>query len=186
MPTKSTGFTLVELLVALAVLVIITSVAIPNLRQLQTSNRQGARINKLSVALHVARNEALKRGQSVQICKARADDSGSLSCDADAAWNEGWIISPTADTSAKVMAFNGFSGSASLRSLNDSDSITFNRYGFSNRSDTFVLCPADGNNANARALLLERTGQVLLATDSDGNGIVEDRDGNDISCSSED
>ena len=186
MSTKSMGFTLVELLVALAVLIIITSVAIPSLSQLQTSNRQGVRINKLSVALHVARNEALKRGEPVEICKAKADDDGALSCDTDATWDQGWIIFPAASTSTKILAFNGFSGNASFRSLNDNDSITFNRYGFSNRSDTFILCPADGNNTNARALLLERSGQVLLATDSDGNGIVEDGDGNDINCSRED
>ncbi len=174
-----------ELLIVLAVFAVLTSIAVPSLSALQTNNRMVARINVLSVALHTARNEALKRGEAVSICKARADADGHLACDADARWDQGWIIFPASDATAKIRGFNGFSGNDQLRSIGDNARFTFNRYGFSNRQDTLVLCPGNGERTSARALLLERSGRVLLADDSDGNGVVEGLDGNDITCPSE-
>jgi type IV fimbrial biogenesis protein FimT len=176
---------MVELLIVIVVVAVLTSIALPSLTQLQTSNRMVARINKLSVAMHVARNEALKRGADVAICAASADSDGTVNCDGDAAWSEGWLVYPAAAPAEKILVFNGFSGHDRIRSLNGNAVFTFNRYGFSNRTDTLVLCPKDRNQHQARALWLERSGRVRLAEDNDDDGIVEDIDNDNITCPEE-
>jgi len=183
MKTGAAGFTIVELLTVLAVAAVLVSVAMPSLSQLNANNRMVAEMNQLAGALRKARNEALKRGANVEICAARST-AGIISCDNAAAWDEGWIIYPAATPSARIAVFGGFGGGDTLQSLDGNHQFTFNRYGFSGLKDTLVLCPPGADESVARALLLEPSGRVVAASDGDGNGVVDDIDGNDISCPS--
>ena len=64
------GFTLLELMVTLAVLVILITVGIPAFADLVQNNRITAQTNELVSALNVARAEAVKRGRNVQVVVA--------------------------------------------------------------------------------------------------------------------
>ena len=177
-----TGFTIVELLTVLAVAAVLTSIAIPALNRVNVSNRMVGEVNQLAGALRIARNEALKHGGSVEICAARGSAGGVLACNDSADWSEGWLVFPVATPGAPLAAFHGFSGNDTLHSAGGFKRLYFNRYGFSSRKDTLVLCPPSADPHQARALLLEPSGRVLLAEDNDGSGIVDDIDGNDVSC----
>ena len=182
MRAAETGFTIVELLTVLAVTAVLTSIALPALSRMNASNRMVGEINQFASALRIARNEALKRGGNVEICAARVGTGGALACSNQAGWNEGWLVFPAATPDAPLAAFQGFSGNDTLRSLGGFKRFSFNRYGFSARKDTLVLCPPSADPHRARALLLEPSGRVLAAEDNDGSGIVDDIDGNDVSC----
>ena len=82
----SAGFTLMELLMAIAVLAILTTLAVPAFNQFVQSNRLAGQTNEMVAALQFARSEALKRGSWAELC-ASADQS---SC--GGSMNDGWIV----------------------------------------------------------------------------------------------
>lgn len=56
----SYGFTLIELLVTVAVIVIVSTIAVPNFQSLITSNRAASDFNEILSGLNYARAEAIK------------------------------------------------------------------------------------------------------------------------------
>jgi type IV fimbrial biogenesis protein FimT len=82
------GFTLVEMLVTVALVAILATVAVPSFAELIRSSRATTQANELIGALALARSEAITRAQPVAVCASR---NGS-SCTGAATWSEGWIV----------------------------------------------------------------------------------------------
>lgn len=83
------GFTLVELMITLAILSIITSFALPSFREIILNQRIGSDTNELVGSLNLARSESVKRKIPVAICSKQ---SGAQSCSGNGKWNDGWLI----------------------------------------------------------------------------------------------
>ena len=81
------GFSLLEALATVGILVIIMTVAIPYYRDTLLSQQLSDTTNHLLTALQLARAEAIKRQTRVAIC-ARA----RTLCAPSSAWHEGWSI----------------------------------------------------------------------------------------------
>jgi type IV fimbrial biogenesis protein FimT len=64
----ASGFTLLELMVAVAVASILVTVALPSFKHLALSNKLSTAANDLVYALTVARTEAVKTNATVQFC----------------------------------------------------------------------------------------------------------------------
>lgn len=58
--SENTGFTLIELLVAIAVAVVLATIAVPNFQGLISRNQQVAEYNQVLTGLNYARSEAVK------------------------------------------------------------------------------------------------------------------------------
>jgi type IV fimbrial biogenesis protein FimT len=82
------GFTLAELLAAMAVVAILVGIAIPTFRQFSASTRATAATNSLVTALATARMEALRRSTPVSVCAS----TNSQTCAASSTWSTGWIV----------------------------------------------------------------------------------------------
>lgn len=90
---KHSGYSLIELMVALAVLAIIISVGLPKMSVFFKGNRMVANANDLLSGLHVARSEAVKRGQRVSICKSTNAGDAAPTCAGTAEnWDKGWFV----------------------------------------------------------------------------------------------
>ena len=86
----SQGFTLVELLVCLALLGVISSFAIPGWLRLQERSRVEVARDQLINDLQTARVRALQRGETLQLSRLR-DCTWVSSADND--WSCGWQLS---------------------------------------------------------------------------------------------
>lgn len=85
----SGGFTLVELLVTLAVMTVLLAIAIPNFRDTILRNRVSSANNALLSALGYARSEAIDRSQLVTLCPS-ADTTNCTT--GGTTWGAGWMV----------------------------------------------------------------------------------------------
>ena len=89
------GFSLIELMVALAILVILVTVAIPSFTGSLLRANATSLADSLITSLNYAKSEAISRNARVYLCARNADGSDCLNGAAD--WNTGWLIRLAAD-----------------------------------------------------------------------------------------
>lgn len=95
------GFTLVELMITIVVLVIIISVGLPGFQQYIASSRSTALSNDLLTASQLARSEAVKRSENVNVCRRNA---AGTACANDTDWSAGWMVISEANEVIRVWA----------------------------------------------------------------------------------
>jgi type IV fimbrial biogenesis protein FimT len=88
------GFTLVELLVAVAISVVVITLAVPSFGKFYADNLVSGRTNDLVSDIQLVRTEALRRRQRVSICASADGATCSVSND----WSTGWIVFTDDDT----------------------------------------------------------------------------------------
>lgn len=126
MKNRSSGFTLIEMMVTIAVLGILAMVALPNFQAWVESSRMTAQANDFLTALHMARSEAVKRNAPVTVA---AKDGG---------WADGWQV---LDADGAVLRdFPALKGGGTLEG---DDTITFQPNGQA-IATTFELRSASG------------------------------------------
>lgn len=82
------GFTLLELMVALAVAAILLSVAVPAFAELQRRARAASAYSDLTLSFAAARLLAVRLGEPVSVCPSV---DGRL-CAGTTDWSHGWIV----------------------------------------------------------------------------------------------
>ncbi|MEW6414064.1 MAG: GspH/FimT family pseudopilin [Pseudomonadota bacterium] len=153
-PVASRGFTLVELMVVLAVLGIVLGIAIPNFQRVVVSNRMAAQANDVIAALSLARSEAVKRAAQVTVCASsdRATCTGG--------WAQGWIVRDAAGNVLRV--FGPLSGNSTLAGA---PQIDFTATGGTTllAGTLLLLCPPAPAVVEGRAIEIERSGRPRVA-----------------------
>jgi type IV fimbrial biogenesis protein FimT len=196
--TNQVGITLIELMIAVAILGIVTALAAPNMRVLYINNRLDTAYNDFVTALNLARSEAIRRGVPVTLRRLSADARD---------WTQGWAIfvdvngnglRDVADPREELIRVGQpLATSLTLRSSQVVETfVPFNPDGrvalalddgvnpLSPRA-TFVLCydgmRSEGTQSRSRAVLLNSGGRARRGVDANNNGIPEDARGVDVS-----
>jgi len=144
------GFTLIELMVTLAVMGIVGAIAVPAFSKMISHNRLVSSSNEMIAGLQLARAEALTRRSSTVFC---ASTDGST-CSGNV--GSRWIVVSTKNGTPTVL--RSVTANPALRivpsaNLSGTASFAFNSGGFVQvggaSSGTLSLCAADlaGNNA---------------------------------------
>ncbi len=195
---RKSGFTLIELIVTVALVAIVVTIGIPSFQEIIRNNRLTTQTNDLVMALNLARSEAIKRGAVVSVCKSsNGSQCNPSACSGGAGdsveWTEGWVIfvnnaiggdEKCIDAGEEIIQVHGaLSGGFSLNTnSNFTNYISYRPNGDSNNMGTFAICYNDQTNI-ARTVVINSTGRIRIGDDSDHNGIPEKDDGNEItSC----
>lgn len=162
-PAFKRGFTLIELMVTIAVLAILLAVAIPSYQTFVMNSRMASQTNDLITALSLARSEAVKRAANVTVCAS----SDGATC--TGGWATGWIVRDAAGTPIRVQ--QALAGNSTLTGgANVASAITFTASGrttipttATDATTTLTLCPPSPAVVQGRAIQVERTGRTRFA-----------------------
>lgn len=183
---KNQGFSLLEMLLILAIVAILLWLGVPNFNSAIRSARLTSSINELAGSLQFARSYAVKKRQSVTVISTGSNND----------WSGGWVVFADKNGNGdidnddeKMRIFAKLAAGYSLRF--NARAITYSSFGISGNSGTFILCDNRANNniqesvpksGTAKALIVN-IGRARIALDSNNNGIPERTRNTDItSC----
>ena len=159
LPGRQTGFTLIELIITIAVFIVVASTAGPAIQNVMRDNRTVAQVNGLLGDLNFTRSEAIKRGTVVTICQSDDPEDASASCSNDKnGWHKGWIV---VDGAGRLLRVHG--------ALRGGTTLTYSRGSLSYKGDgtstglangTFIFCSSAGAGSRGRSLVVGPTGRV--------------------------
>lgn len=152
---RNSGFTLIELMIVVILLVIVATMAVPGFQGLIESNRLQSTTNDVLGILNYARSEAVRRGEPV---KVQAADGGL---------DEGLeVIYTDDDGNDEVLRESGPMPGSVTVSLQSGDLPVFRGDGMKNRdtNDQSILRICPGNGDLGADIVVNAGGQTNRST----------------------
>ena len=155
------GFTLIELMVTIAVVAILAAIALPSFQSSLRSNRVATTTNEMIASLSLARSEAIRNNGGSAVCPS---NSGTA-CAGN--WSDGWLVWADANGNSALDA-----GETVLRYSRGNPKLTVNNTGgtvaFDSRgrrraagNQTLTLRPDEcASQPLQRTLTINASGQV--------------------------
>ena len=145
------GFTLVELMVTVAIAAILVMIGVPAFNDALLSSKLNSLSNNFVASVHLARSEAIKRNDTVTLC---ASASGTT-CGDD--WSDGWKI--LADGAA-IYTHAALPSGFQMLETDDVTSINFPPTGVGITAAALTLCKATPSiGTQKRTLTVKTTGR---------------------------
>lgn len=177
------GFTLIELIITIAIAGILAGIGIPSFNQAIRNSRLTTSINRLVSAMQFARSEAIKRSKSVTVRKIGGT------------WSDGWTVfvdengDGMQDSIDEVLRkFPALPNGYTLNTT--SNRVTFRPTGISGNA-SFGLCDESSTKSGvikagtSRIMIINSVGRVRVGVDTDNDGIPQITDDSNMgSCTS--
>lgn len=151
MNQKARGFTLIELMVVVALAAIMASLAAPSFRSFVSGQRIKTAASDFVMAAIFARSEAIKRNTDVTITPVTLSAAG---------WKDGWTVAAGATQLSQQQAYTGvtFDGPDSA--------ITYN--GTGRLSGSVTTMTITGTDGSARCVAFDLSGMPRSTKSSSG------------------
>ncbi len=185
---RQAAFTLIEMMVVLAVFAIMVTVAIPKFQTMIDNNHISAQTNEFTTALHFTRSEAVNRGARVTMCRRQVVNGEPVKqCGVagdGTGWEAGWLVflddnannqydEIGTDVLLRVFEPVGFNSQLKGNST-VAQRVTYVGTGFSTQVGRLILCNSkDKNlasldaNSTARVIIINATGRPVIKQVSD-------------------
>lgn len=136
---QQSAFTLIELMVTIAVLAIIATLAAPNLSQMLHNTKVNTSSGDILSFLQQSRTEAIRLGKTVTVCGS-PDGSSCLSAN-KTNWSTGLIATHSGSTTPiQKLTFD-----SSQLSITGPETITFNTFGSTTAEHEITVTIPDAN-----------------------------------------
>ena len=169
MRTSQSGFSLLELMIAVTIAGVLLGVAVPSFTTAMQNSRQAAAANELLSSMHFAREMAIARNARVTICPS----SGGANCEA-VSWDQGWLVFRDMDDDQQVDADEpvelvvGEPGVVSISTPEFANALTYRPNGRAMGANVavntgeLILCDRRGADY-ARVAIIELSGRPRIA-----------------------
>ncbi len=164
MHARDYGYSLLELMMTIAVAAVILTLGLPSFSALKARNAQRVEINALFHAVHLARKGSIMRKQVVSLCPT----ADGTACNPGRDWSGGFLVFENSDRDEPPELDDGeilLHHHRASRAVK----ITANRRGFTLRATflratngTLVVCDRAGR-VPPRALVISYTGRPRVA-----------------------
>lgn len=156
------GFTLIELMVTIAVMGLLMMVAIPSFNEATISSKLGANANNLVASATLARSEAIKRNAVITLCMS----STGTACATTGDWSQGWIVL-MGTTVLEYQLAN--SSNLKISESSGAASLTFQPIGVGATQSRFTVCKASPSaGSQERIVTVSATGYASVKKQSLG------------------
>lgn len=152
------GFTLVELMVTIAVAAILLTIGVPSLVSLYEGMRVNNNITKIHDIMVFARNQAVSYGTTVNVCPFAT----ATSCGTSTDWSKGirvYLVSGGTDKELRVI--DSFNSNDKLKG--SAASVTFSTDGLSS-GITLIYCPS-GKASDSKSVDVSSSGLIKFGAD---------------------
>jgi type IV fimbrial biogenesis protein FimT len=178
------GFTLIESMISIAILVIISSLAPASLENIISKNLRASRTDNFYTAIQFTRNSAINEKAIMTLCMS---NDGTV-CDKSASkylivFND--LDNNKTATAVEIKQLLNISDKKTLISIKVSGGRNYIRFRPDGTAIDFgriKICPSNKDNYYADELILNYGGRLRIADDIDNDGIVEGKDGANIIC----
>jgi type IV fimbrial biogenesis protein FimT len=113
--SRSSGVTLLELVVVVAIVAVLVTLAVPSFTSMAERSAVSGHVNTFIGALRFARSEAIKAGTTVVMCRSSNSETATPTCATSGNdWMAGWIVFVNRDQDASNN-FNSADGDSLLK-----------------------------------------------------------------------
>ena len=159
----SSGFSIIELMMTIAIIGIGATLAAPLFTSLIESSRLTSSTNNLVEALTLARSEAVRRRDEVEVVPINGD------------WSQGWTVQ-TVDNDIEIGRFEAVPAAVSFQMDDGVDSVEFQASGMRSFEDGggvpgVVNVSVCGSSGKGRQITLTAAGNTVVQRVETGCGV---------------